>query len=162
MDYGIDPANRRMQRVTGQALDRLLDLIAATPGTVAVIRAYDPGGPGLLAQGRALWLRHSSLTGAALAAQAFAAGFDYVALDGGPPATVQVAVAAGEQLGIAGRSEVAVGQQVTVSVQPQADPAAVALHGRWHPWLRLRPGQRAGHRAWPDLQPDRASSPRSP
>ena len=127
VDYGADPDHRRMQRVTGQALDRLLDLIAATPGTVAVIRAYDPGGPGLLAQGRALWLRHSTLTGAALAAQAFAAGFDYVALDGGPPATVRVAVAAGEQLGIAGQSEVAVGQQVTVLVQPQADPAAVAL-----------------------------------
>jgi DNA-binding beta-propeller fold protein YncE len=127
VDYGADPAHRRMQRVTGQALDRLLDLLTGTPGTVTVVRAYDAAGPGLLAQGRALWLRHSTLTGAALAARAFAAGFEYVALDAGPPPTVRVAVAAGEQLGIVGPDEVAVGQQVSLSVQPQADPSAVAL-----------------------------------
>jgi DNA-binding beta-propeller fold protein YncE len=127
VSYGSDPATRRMQRVTGQALDRLLDLLAATPGTLTVVRTYDQAGPGLLAQGRTLWLQHSTLGGPALAARAFAAGFDYIRVDTGPQQTVQVAVAAGEQVGVAGPAEVAVGQAVTVSVSPQADPAAGAV-----------------------------------
>jgi DNA-binding beta-propeller fold protein YncE len=127
VSYGTDPPTRRMQRVTGQALDRLLDLLAGTPGTVTVVKAYDQAGTGLLAQGRALWLRHSTLATPALAARAFAAGFDYVRVDPGSPQTVQVAVAAGEQIGVVGPAEVPAGQPVTVSVSPQADPAAVAL-----------------------------------
>jgi DNA-binding beta-propeller fold protein YncE len=126
VSYGTDPANRRMQRVTGLALDRLLDLLGGG-GTVTVARAYDPVGPGLLAQGRALWLRHSTLTASALAARAFAAGFDHVRVDPGAPQTVQVAVAAGEQISVTGPAEVAVGAPVTVSVAPAADPAAVTF-----------------------------------
>ncbi|GAA5033349.1 LamG-like jellyroll fold domain-containing protein [Actinopolymorpha pittospori] len=124
--YGTDPANRRMQRVTGLALDRLLGLLTGA-GAVTVVKAYDPAGAGLLAQGRALWLRHSTLTAPALAARAFAAGFDFVRVDAGPPQTVQVAVSAGEQIGVTGPAEVAVGTAVTASASPQADPSAVAF-----------------------------------
>jgi sugar lactone lactonase YvrE len=126
VSYGTDPATRRMQRVTGQALDVLLGLLTGA-GTVTVVKAYDPAGAGLLAQGRALWLRHSTLPAPALAARAFAAGFDYVRVDPGVPQTVQVAVAAGEQIGVVGPAEVPVGAPVTVSVSPQADPSAVLL-----------------------------------
>ena len=95
VDYGTDLANRRMQKVTARALDRLLDLIAQDPGSLAVAKAYDPAGAGLLSQGRALWLRHSQLAASTVAARAFAAGFDFVRIEPGPPRTVQVAVAEG-------------------------------------------------------------------
>lgn len=127
VSYGADPADRRMQRVAGAALDRLLGLLAGTAGTVSVVKAYDPGGAGLLAQGRALWLRHSNLTAAELAAAAFAAAFDYIRIDPGPPETVQVAVGPGEQIGVTAPGEVAVGQAITATVDPTAQPAAVCF-----------------------------------
>jgi len=127
VSYGTDLSNRRMQRVTGASLDRLLNLPAAAHGTVSVVKAYDPTAAGLLTQGRALWLRHDTLSGPALAAAAFAAGFDYIRIDPGPPETVQVAVGAGEQIGIASPGEVHVGQSVAAAVDPSAQPAAVCF-----------------------------------
>ena len=127
VSYGTDLADRRMQRVTAAALDRLLALLAATPGTVSVVKAYDPAGTGLLTQGRALWLRHSSLSAAELAAAAFAAAFDYIRIDPGPPETVQVAIGPGDQIGVAGPDEVQVAQSAAVSVDPSAQPTAVCL-----------------------------------
>jgi DNA-binding beta-propeller fold protein YncE len=124
--YAGIPA-RRMQRITAAALDRLLDLLAGSPGVLTVVTAYDPAGAGLLAQGRALRLRHSVLTASALAARAFAAAFDYVSVEPGAPPTVRVAVASGEQVAVLGPAEVRVGQAVTVSVDPQAAPAGVAF-----------------------------------
>ncbi len=127
VSYGTDLANRRMQLVTGAALDRLLDLLAGTPGTVSVVKAYDPTATGLLTQGRALWLRHSNLSAAQLAAAAFAAAFDYIRIDPGPPETVQVAVGPGEQISVTGPAELQVGQSVPATVNPSAQPSAVCF-----------------------------------
>jgi DNA-binding beta-propeller fold protein YncE len=127
VSYGTDLANRRMQRVAGGALDRLLDSLAVAPGTLSVVKAYDPAAAGLLTQGRTLWLRHSNLSAPALAAAAFAAAFDYIRIDPGPPATVQVAVGPGEQIGVTGPGEVQVGQPVPAAVNPSAEPSAVCF-----------------------------------
>ena len=127
VSYGTDLANRRMQPAAGAALDRLLDLLATTAGTVTVVKAYDPTATGLLTQGRALWLQHATLSAPALAAAAFAAAFDYVRIDPGPPETVQVAVGPGDQISVSGPSEVQVGQSVAASVDPSASPSAVCF-----------------------------------
>ncbi|MGD0247105.1 MAG: LamG-like jellyroll fold domain-containing protein, partial [Streptosporangiaceae bacterium] len=127
VSYGTDLANRRMQRITATALDQLLTLLAGVPGTVSVVKAYDPTATGLLTQGRALWLTHSSLTAAELAAAAFAAAFDYIRIDPGPPATVQVATGPGEQIGVDAPGEMQMGESAAVSVTPAAQPSAVCF-----------------------------------
>ncbi|MGW5986137.1 hypothetical protein ACWFRT_10235 [Streptomyces anulatus] len=162
VDYGDEPGNRMMQRVTGDALDRLLALLAGTAGELEVLRSYlpedegepPPGDAGetdpdaaLHAQGRALRLRHTTLTAPALAARAFAAGFDHIRVDPAPPAapdgpeTVRVAVAAGEQLTVtrpsaagAGEAaaaghpvEVEAGRSVQLEAAPAAEPAAACF-----------------------------------
>lgn len=125
--YGAGISNRLMQRGAGAALDRLLDLLAANAGSLQVVKAWDPAGAGLLAQGRALWLRHSNLTARALAARAFAVGFDFVRVDPGPPQTVQVAVRAAEQISVVGPRQVREGNSAAISVEPQAAPAGVCF-----------------------------------
>lgn len=135
VDYGGDLGNRRMQRGAAAALDRLLALIAGASGKLTIAKAFDPAAAGLLAQGRALWLRHATLSPSALAARAFAAGFDYIRVDPAPPVTVQVAVAASDQIAVSatrapaggGVAEIAVGQAADLTVQPQADPVGVAV-----------------------------------
>jgi hypothetical protein len=127
VSYGTDLSNRRMQRVTGATLDRLLGMLAAGGGTVSIVKAYDPAATGLLTQGRALWLRHSTLSAAELAAAAFAAAFDYIRIEPGPPETVQVAVRPGEQIGVTGPNEVQVGRSMTANVYPAAQPSAVCF-----------------------------------
>ncbi|MFI9328832.1 hypothetical protein ACIGZJ_14940 [Kitasatospora sp. NPDC052868] len=125
VDYGTDPADRRMQCVTSRALDRLLALLPAA-GTLSVSGAFDPAAPGLRAQGRALVLRHSALAAGALAALAFDAGFDFVKVARPPasadPPQVEAAVAAGERIEVRGPSELAVGEQAKVTVEPHAAP----------------------------------------
>ncbi|MFJ8596588.1 LamG-like jellyroll fold domain-containing protein [Streptomyces sp. NPDC093598] len=145
VDYGTDPEhrNRMMQRVTGEALDRLLDVLARTDGRLTVLASYvaqeagepppDPAADpdaALHAQGRALRLRHSTLTASALAARAFAAGFDHIRVDPAPPGgteTVRVAVGPGEQLTVTGPAEVTVGESVPFEVAPAAGPAAACF-----------------------------------
>ncbi|WP_393062897.1 LamG-like jellyroll fold domain-containing protein [Streptomyces sp. LN549] len=145
VDYGTEPGNRMMQRVTADALDRLLDLLSAMAGDLMVLKSYVPevegepplegqaeSGPDtvLHAQGRALRLRHPALTAPALAARAFAAGFDLVRVDApesGGPETVRVAVAPGEQLTLTGPSEVDAGESVLFEVTPAADPTAACF-----------------------------------
>ncbi|WP_306326772.1 LamG-like jellyroll fold domain-containing protein [Streptomyces venezuelae] len=160
VDYRDEPGNRLMQRVTGDALDRLLALLKDTAGTLEVHRSYLPEDEGepppddaddaLHTQGRALRLRHTTLTAPALAARAFAAGFDHIRVDPAPPTdpdgpeTVRVAVAAGEQLAVtrpnaagAGEQpapgavvepvEVEAGKSVLVEAAPAADPAAACF-----------------------------------
>ncbi|MFF9147264.1 LamG-like jellyroll fold domain-containing protein [Streptomyces sp. NPDC014861] len=144
VDYGPGHANRLMQRVTGEALDRLLDVLAATDGQLVVLASYSAqeGGrptPGpadpdpdtaLHAQGRALRIRHSTLTAPALAARAFAAGFDHIRVDPptpGGPETVRVAVRPGEQLTVTGPTEVTVDETVPFEAAPAAAPAAACF-----------------------------------
>jgi len=127
VDFGNQLNNRRMQPATGAALLRLLSLISGGPGSLAVVKAYDPGGNGLVTDGRALWLRHTNLTAPALAARAFASGFDFVRIDPGPPQTVQVAVRQGDQVGVLGPSEVMVGNAAAVQVSPAMSALALCL-----------------------------------
>ncbi|MFI2206811.1 LamG-like jellyroll fold domain-containing protein [Streptomyces sp. NPDC020192] len=143
VDYGFDVNNRRMQPAAGAALDRLLARLAGRPGTLTVVSAYDPSGFSLAHQGRALVLRYdqptvsgqpSPVTGPALAAHAFAAGFDFVTLQnapdpGGQP-IVRAAVAPGEQLAVTldgPAAEVTVGGGVRATVSPRAAPVAACF-----------------------------------
>ncbi|MDC7335813.1 hypothetical protein PQR15_03800 [Streptomyces lydicus] len=129
VDYGPDLANRRMQRVTALALDRLLDRLHGEDGQLLVTGAHDPSLTGLRAQGRALVLRHSELSAGELSARAFDAGFDFVEVppDGVPtaagPPHVEVAVAAGEQVGVLGPFELVTGETTTVIAVPHPAPA---------------------------------------
>lgn len=125
VSYGTDPGARRMQRAASAALDRLIGLLGA--GKLSVTKAYDPAATDLHLVGRALALTHDTLTGGALAARAFAAGFDFVRLDPGPPAIVQVAVRPAEPVQIQGPAEVTAGGSIQVSALPQAEPAAVCF-----------------------------------
>ncbi|WP_030760489.1 LamG-like jellyroll fold domain-containing protein [Streptomyces griseus] len=149
VDYGTEPGNRMMQKVASDALDRLLGLLAGTEGRLLVLAAYAPApegapppadpGAALHAQGRALRLRHPALTASALAARAFAAGFDHIRVDPPPssdpdgPETVRVAVRSGAQLtvtvlgedgaGTSGPPEVDAGRSVLLEAAPAAEPA---------------------------------------
>jgi hypothetical protein len=144
ISYGTEPDHRRMQRVTAKALDRLLDLLAgsSSSGQLVVHKAYDPQGPGLHEQGRALRLSHSELPGPALAARAFAADFDFIrvlpanapeaaekeeAAQAADGATVHVAVAPGELIEVHGPGEITVGQWDQVAAEPRPAPAEVCF-----------------------------------
>jgi DNA-binding beta-propeller fold protein YncE len=125
VDYGASLGNRRLQLAAAAALDRLLVLL--TNGKLTVVKAYDPATVDLHKVGRALVLEHDTLTPSALAARAFAAGFDFVRVDPGP-AQIQVAVRLGEPIAISAEaSEVAVGGSVGVAVVPQAQPIGVCF-----------------------------------
>jgi hypothetical protein len=99
--YGADENNRRMQLVTRQALDRLVERIAAAnppiAGNLIVDRSFDPGGDGLHGVGRALLLRHQTLSPGILAPLAHRAGFDFVRNQG---SNVYASVEPGELIGI--------------------------------------------------------------
>ncbi len=151
VDYGgtdAEPGNRMMQRVTADALDRLLDQLSHTAGDLKVLLSYVPKAvtapppddptasdpdTALHARGRALRLRHSTLTASALAARAFTAGFDHIRIDPPPdtepdgPETVRVAMASGEQLTVTGPSEIDAGESVPFEVGPAAEPTAACL-----------------------------------
>ncbi|MFE5518400.1 LamG-like jellyroll fold domain-containing protein [Streptomyces virginiae] len=151
--YGTEPGRRLMQQVTGAVLDRLLALLAESPGVLTVLKAYEPIPAAktrtttgtrtgtarakppsialLHAQGRALLLRHDTLTASALAARAFAAGFDYIGIESSreapQSADVRVAMAAGEQLTVRGPRELTVGNSAAVGVAPSAKPSAACF-----------------------------------
>jgi hypothetical protein len=101
VQYGADENNRRMQLVTRQALDRLVERIAAAnppiAGNLIVDRSFDPGGDGLHGVGRALLLRHQTLSPGTLAPLAHRAGFDFVRNQG---SNVYASVEPGELIGI--------------------------------------------------------------
>ncbi|MFI9047317.1 LamG-like jellyroll fold domain-containing protein [Streptomyces sp. NPDC053427] len=143
--FGPAPAARRMQPATGAALERLLDVLGPAAGKLHVLSAFSQADHGLAGQGRVLVLAHDTLSAPALGARAFAAGFDHIALQdpaaAGAPATVRVAVAAGEHLraevvgagvalsGAAGNvaAEVRVGETVTLTVNPRVVPVSACL-----------------------------------
>ncbi len=101
VDYGGLENNRRMQTVTANAIDSLLQLLStanpAIPGNLQVKKSYDPSDTGLHSIGRALRLAHQTLALDQLAAFAYRAGFDYVSNTG---REVYASVAAGESLRI--------------------------------------------------------------
>ncbi|MER5276502.1 LamG-like jellyroll fold domain-containing protein [Streptomyces sp. NPDC002809] len=161
VDYGTEPGNRMMQRVTADALDRLLDRLSDLTGDLMVLKSYvpeaegepppdGPAAPGpdpdtaLHAQGRALRLRHPTLTASALAARAFAARFDLIRIDGpdepGGPETVRVAVAPGEQLTVTGPSEVDTQESALFETAPAAEPTAACFAGDGSRLFLAEPG----------------------
>ncbi|MEU5915456.1 LamG-like jellyroll fold domain-containing protein [Streptomyces sp. NPDC047141] len=137
VDYGKADAHRMMQRVTSEALDRLLALLRGTPGALTVLTSYVPAEAAgdrtradLHTQGRALVLRHAGLTARALAARAFDAGFDHIAVAAGTagnPETVHVAVAAGEQPAVRGPDELLTGETARFTAEPAARPTAACF-----------------------------------
>ena len=90
---------RRMQAATLDVLDELIAaLLAVAPGDpVFVDSSYDPASTTLHRVGRALRLRHATLSAEQLAIAAHRAGFDYVLND---TAAVEVATAPGEKLAV--------------------------------------------------------------
>jgi hypothetical protein len=94
-----DENARRMQAATMAVFDDLVDsLVAAVPGQAVIVdEAYDPTSTTLHAVGRALRLRHATLTPDALALAAHRAGFDYVM---NRTAAVEVAMAVGDKLAV--------------------------------------------------------------
>jgi len=127
VDYGANPLNRRMQRRVARALDRMIGFLGG--GTLRVERAYDPAETDLHREGRALQLSHSALDGRALAAAAFAAGFDFVQRLVND--RVHVSMRAGElaqiELDDASGDVVRVDAAARCRVWPQATPGAVAF-----------------------------------
>ncbi|MGI5405328.1 LamG-like jellyroll fold domain-containing protein [Streptomyces chartreusis] len=129
VEYGTGIANRRMQAGTSRALDRLLEQFEGIPHSLRVLRAFDPEGPGPFREGRALELRSSAFTGSALAARAFAAGFDLIAVptDDTPPVPgtenrIEVTVAPGDQVELSGPTEISVDEAATLTALGHAEP----------------------------------------
>ncbi|MFJ7073469.1 LamG-like jellyroll fold domain-containing protein [Streptomyces sp. NPDC098781] len=129
IEYGTGVADRRMQAGASRALDRLLDQFEGIPDSLQVLRAFDPEGPGPFREGRALELRSSALTGSALAARAFAAGFDHIAVpaDDTPPAPgtenrIVATVAPGDQVELSGPTEIRVDEAATLTALGHAEP----------------------------------------
>jgi DNA-binding beta-propeller fold protein YncE len=128
--YGLDPRNRRMQRVVSRALDDLIAILGT--GRITVERAYDAAATNLHKEGRALQLRYSvaGLAGAQeLAALAFGSGFDFIRIDqSGATFSVHVSTRAGELIGIGGGAHsLRVDGATTLSIEPRARPAAVCF-----------------------------------
>ena len=101
VDYGALEGNRRMQTVTAEVLDALLQLLASAtppiPGLLLIKKSYDPTNTGLHSVGRALRLAHQTLTLEQLAVFAHRAGFGFVSNTG---VEVYASVASGERLRI--------------------------------------------------------------
>ncbi len=95
VDYGTDENHHRMQANTKQALDALLDLLVAMPGLI-IDKSFDPD-QGLHRVGRALLLRHLTLSLEQLGVYAHRAGFDFVKNQG---TQIYASVAVGEKLEI--------------------------------------------------------------
>ncbi|MFJ5776208.1 LamG-like jellyroll fold domain-containing protein [Streptomyces sp. NPDC093094] len=128
VDYGTGTGNRRMQPAASRALDRLLDQFEGTPVTVRVLRAFDPEGPGPFREGRTLELAGSSVTGPVLAAHAFAAGFDHVAVPAAgtsPELTgnrIEATVAGDDQVELSGPTEIRVEETTALTALGHAEP----------------------------------------
>lgn len=101
VDFGSDPNNKIMQSVTSVALDGLLNLLAiASPpvgGNLQITKSLDPANSGLHSVGRAVRMKHATLTPDKLAVFAHRAGFSFVQNSG---TDVYASVAQGETLRI--------------------------------------------------------------
>jgi hypothetical protein len=132
-----------MQAGTGRVLDFLVAELtaAATPGSLIIDHSFDTAGPTPLhSVGRALRLRHSTLTTAALGVVAHRAGFMFVQ-NLGPD--IAVAVPAGDRLAI--RSAPLAGDRVDVggAFDLTIDPP-VPLAGSFS-WTIIAPGPATAH-----------------
>jgi hypothetical protein len=138
-----DPGQAKMQAGTGRVLDFLVAELtaAATPGSLIIDHSFDQAGPtSLHSVGRALRLRHSTLSTAALGVVAHRAGFMFVQ-NLGP--NVAVAVPAGERLAIRSAplaaDRVDVGSAFDLTIDPP-----VPLAGTFT-WTIIAPGPATAH-----------------
>lgn len=95
--YGTNENNRRMQAVIKRSLDALLDLLVATPGNLIIEKSFDTADTGLHRVGRALLLKHETLSLEQLGVAAHQAGFDFVINNG---KQIYTSVAVGDNLAI--------------------------------------------------------------
>jgi len=102
VDYGGNESNRQMQAATVHVLDNMLDLLAraapAIAGKLVINKSLDAADAGLHRVGRALQLRHETLSLEKLSVFTHRADFGFVSNDG---VNVHASVIAGEQLDIA-------------------------------------------------------------
>lgn len=143
VDYGADDDHHRMQAVTRQALEALVDLLAAAnpvvPGNLRVDGAFDASAAAPPRRvGRALLLGHTTLAPERLAVVAHRAGFDFVRNEG---TGVYASVAAGEELEVVieprGAAEVPPGGADAFAghvLDLHVDPPALPPHGLVH-WV---------------------------
>jgi hypothetical protein len=132
-DYGTQPNNHLMQPAVAELFTALLDELdrRSTGGRLSVTSAFTPADPPLdptAAEGRQLMLRHSVLAPGALAAVAFAVGFDY-ATNVGPDAVVRQSpgqlVEVRGPAGVDITAELIVQEGDTLEVTATPDPATL-------------------------------------
>lgn len=104
VNYGTNEDNRRLQAVTQQVLDALVDLLATSTetgnpitGNLVIDKSFAPNDTKLHHVGRALLLHHDSLPPERLGVYAYQAGFDFVQNTEGK---IYASVAPGEKLEI--------------------------------------------------------------
>ncbi|MCP4259938.1 MAG: LamG domain-containing protein [Planctomycetes bacterium] len=128
-DYGANPNNRRMQIVLEKSLNILLQIInsLAQITDLQILKAYDPTDTGLYKVGRALLLRHNTISPAVLGPLAHQAGFGFVRRQGNE---IYCSVASGEKIEISRASdlapldnELAVGAPIDLIVRSTTLPA---------------------------------------
>lgn len=141
VDSTSDPGGARMQAGTGLVLDALVARLAATPGTLVLEHSFDTAGPTPLhSVGRALRLRHQTMTAGVLAALAHRSGFAYVR-NFGPD--IAVAVPPGERLAVRSAPNALqradVGSQFDLTVDP-----SLPVGGTFS-WTIVTPGPGFAH-----------------
>jgi len=97
VDYGAPTNNKKMQIVLEKAFNALATQPIVTAG-LRVVKAFDPNDPGRHKSGRALLIRHSTISPERLGALANQAGFGFVRRQG---AQIYCSVAPGEKIEIA-------------------------------------------------------------
>jgi hypothetical protein len=128
--YQTDESVHRMQPHTARVLERLRSLLPEGE-TLDILEAYTPDAANLHGEGRALRLAHESLSPSALAARAFAAGFDYIRHEADPP-HLRVATARADLLSIESPSdEVEVGKSFDLSLAPWNFPEKPPERVQW-------------------------------
>lgn len=130
VNYGTDANNHLMQAVTIRALDALVDLLATATGNLVIDKSFDANDTGLHRVGRALVMRHETLTLEALGVFAHQAGFDFVRHSGGK---IYASVALGEKLEIItdpANTNFLVGATINLSILPNNLPRSGQIQWR--------------------------------
>ena len=124
--YGNDVNNRRMQPSVAQRLNQLLTFIAGrgVAGQLEVVQAYVPNASGLPGAGRAITVRHPTLSPGTLGVLAHAAGFTYVRRQGNQIFARQHP---DELVSITGPQEVVEKASISLAVHPRAAPHGIAV-----------------------------------
>lgn len=161
LGFAAGEDTRLMQLCVRLPLDALLDRTDDRPGTLTVLRAYDGAAADLHRVGRALLLRHDTLTTDELGVHAHAAGFGWVQHTrdgllrtvGAPGPTFRIILETPHQ-------HIRTGEDVTLSLDP--DPCRLpGAEVRWSV-TRSGPGDATVGRAGEDAHPDHRGGRRLP